>query len=133
MSDIFMLWAIGRYWESLVLREMDWKESFVISAKDLCQATLTIEMSSRPLLVQVFGTHYLLSEGLAYKTSSIMEAVTLWFKCLDRWYAGVLDWEVKAGGKYVPRTQIKEVISDIFEPKERYSDLGTMLHQRPLE
>jgi hypothetical protein len=132
-SDIFMLWAIGRYWESLVRSGMDWKETFCIDANQLASATLTIQENSRPLLVQIFGTYHLMMEGRSYKPADLLEGVTLWFLILKRWFDGCIDWEVKSGGRHVPRIQIKDVLQDIFEPKTRYADRGDTLHDRPLE
>ena len=132
-SDIFMLWAIGRYWESLVRSGMDWKETYVIEADKITASTLTIQESTRPLLVQIFGTHYVMFEGRAHKPRDILDAVTLWFVIIKRWFDGCLDWEVKSGGRYVPRIQIKDLVEEIFHPKERYADRGEMLHDRPLE
>lgn len=131
-NDVFVLNAIDTYIRSYVSDEIRWRDSFVIDADWLEQSVYVLSELHLPMMVQIFNSYWIMFETRVYRTKNMLETLTLWFKIMDRWFEGALEWEIKPRGEYITTTSIKELLDQIWRPSLKYKDMGNGIHDRPL-
>lgn len=131
-NDNFVLNAIDAYVRSYVSNEIMWRDSFVIEADWMEHAGYALSNFHLPMIVQLFNAYWIIFETRVYRTKNTLETLTLWFKIMDRWFEGALEWEIKPRGEYVTTTSLKELLDQIWRPPLKYKDLGNGIHDKPL-